>query len=68
MRHKGEKIVEYWMSDVVMSHMYKGILLATEDKKEAAIKKFVCDILPAALTKVDKMMCGTKFICGDMVS
>ena len=31
MRHKGEKICAYFIGDVVMPHIYKGVFMAPKD-------------------------------------
>ena len=67
-RHKGEKIVAYWLGDVVMPHIFKGIMFAPEDKKQAGAENLVKNVLPAALEMLDKLMCGTKYICGDTIT
>jgi hypothetical protein len=42
--------------------------MAPEDKKEEGCRKLLDEVLPSALAKIDNMMCGTKFICGDMIT
>ena len=43
-------------------------MFAPEDKKKAGVENLVNNILPAALKMIDKLMCGTKYICGDTIT
>ena len=51
-----------------MPHIFKGIMFAPKDQKEANVKKLLDELLPAALQMLDKLMCGTKYICGDTIT
>ena len=67
LKHKGEKIVAYWMGDIVMGCIFP-IFFAPKEKQAAMVEKLVKETLPTGLAKLDKLMCGTKFICGNMLT
>ena len=68
LRHKGEKISAYWLGDIVFPCIFKAVLFAPKEEKEANVKKLFMEVLPAALKMLDTLLGDTKFICGDMVT
>jgi len=67
LKHKGEKIVAYWMGDIVMGCIFP-IMFAPKEKQQAMVEKFCKESLPTGLAKLHELLGDTKFICGDMLT